>query len=288
MKLALGTAQFGLPYGISNQVGVVKPEIVKKIINHSNKLGIDTIDTAKNYGNSEELLGNIGVNKFKVVTKISINGVENINIDTWIKRNIEDSLNKLNLDIIYGVMIHNAEFYKNEKAREIFSELQKLKYLGKISKIGVSVYDPIELRNIINNFNIDIVQIPLNLIDRRFEREGLLKELANRRIEIHSRSTFLQGLLLMENSDLPPYFRKWSNIFKDFEKWTKQNTVSKIRACLNYPSSLNCISKIVIAVNSLDQFNDLISIYDEKNIDGFPSLSINETDLIDPRNWKVK
>ncbi len=103
MKLALGTAQFGLPYGISNQNGVAKLEDIKNIINASVECGIDTIDTAKNYGNCERLLGNTGVNKFKVVTKIKINGPENIDVKTWIQGNIEDSLKKLNLDSLYSV-----------------------------------------------------------------------------------------------------------------------------------------------------------------------------------------
>ena len=286
MKLALGTAQFGLPYGISNQDGVTKLKEIKKIINHSSECGIDTIDTAKNYGDCEKLLGDVGVNKFKVVTKIPITGPENINVKTWIKSNIEDSLNKLNLDTLYAVLVHDADFNKRSNAFDSFSELENLKSSGNINKIGVSVYDTKELRDIIDNFNIDIVQIPLNLIDRRFEKEGLLKELTSRKIEIHSRSTFLQGLLLMHNSDLPEYFRKWSKIFNDFDEWTLNNAISKIKACLNYPLSLSCISKIVIAVNNLNQFSELISVYNEKK-NGFPGIFNDERDLIDPRNWKV-
>lgn len=286
MKLALGTAQFGLPYGISNQNGVVKFEDIKDIINASNECGIDTIDTAKNYGNCERLLGNTGVNKFKVVTKIQINGPESVKVKTWIQRNIDDSLKKLNLDTLYSVLVHDAVNESHLKAIDSFSELENLKSKGKINKIGVSVYDPVELRDIINNFNIDIVQIPLNLIDRRFEKEGLLEELSSKKIEIHSRSTFLQGLLLMQNSDLPKYFEKWFDIFKNFDEWTINNSISKIRACLNYPISLNCISKIVIAVNNLNQFTELINTYNEKN-NGFPNICNNNANLVDPRNWKV-
>jgi len=184
------------------------------------------------------------------------------------------------------VSVHDAVDENYLKAIDSFSELENLKSKGKINKIGVSVYDPSELRDIINNFNIDIVQIPLNLIDRRFEKEGLLDELSSKKIEIHSRSTFLQGLLLMQNSDLPNYFEKWLNIFKDFDEWTVNNSISKIGACLNYPISLNSISKIVIAVNNLNQFTELINIYNE-NHKGFPTICNNDSGLVDPRNWKI-
>jgi aryl-alcohol dehydrogenase-like predicted oxidoreductase len=286
MKLALGTAQFGLPYGISNKNGIVKREAVKKIIYQSNRLGIDTIDTAKNYGDCEELLGNIGVGKFKVVTKIPIASDKNINIDTFVKQNVNDSLSKLKLENLDTVLLHDTSFNNNIKKYETFYALERLKCDGKISKIGVSVYDPLELKDIIDNFNIDIVQIPLNLIDRRFEKKSLLKELHTRKIEIHSRSTFLQGLLLMGSLDLPEFFKKWSNLFKDFQDWTEKNNISKIRACLNYPISLSSISRIVIAVNNINQFNEIINIYNKNEILEFPDLSINDVDLIDPRNWR--
>ena len=192
MKLALGTAQFGIPYGISNRNGIVNRDEVKKIIYNSYRVGIDTIDTAKNYGNCEELLGEIGVKKFKVITKLSNLNKKNIDLKSTDFRKYFGSLKKLKLDTLYAVLIHDPDFSKNSNYKYIFEELEKFKNKGNIIKIGVSVYNPEELEDIINNFNIDIAQIPLNLVDRRFEKVGLLNKLQNKKIEIHSRSTFLR------------------------------------------------------------------------------------------------
>lgn len=286
MKLALGTAQFGPPYGISNQKGVISKKEVERIINLSRKIGIDTIDTAKSYGKCEELLGDIGVKDFKIITKLSSDFHKSDNATKFVNIKVEESLQKLRINNLHAILFHDSSFYKNIEGIKTFRILEKLKYDGKIKKIGVSVYNPDDLKKIINQFNIDIVQLPLNLLDRRFEKEGLLKELNHKKIEIHSRSTFLQGLLLMKKEDLPSYFFKWKNIFEYFEKWIEIKSTSKIKACLNYPVSLSMISKIIVGVISFEQLEELNNIYKSKKVSDFPIFPDGDYDLIDPRNWK--
>ncbi len=196
MKIAIGTAQFGMKYGINNDFGKVSEFDVKKILNHSINNGIDTIDTAIAYGDSENVLGMTGVSDFKVISKLPKIPDEN-KINDLMHKMVNESLTRLNIQSLYALMLHAPHQILDKNGEEIISALQNLKQKGLINKIGISIYSVKELGPLLDIFKFDIIQCPFNLVDRSLDETGWLKKLKKLDIEVHTRSSFLQGLLVM-------------------------------------------------------------------------------------------
>ena len=286
MNLAIGTAQFGLDYGISNFSGKVNLDEVRKIIGFAQKSGINTIDTARDYGDSEESIGKCDVNSFKVVTKIgTVLGHED-NIADWVELEIKSSIKKLRLQKIYGILLHRPQELLLKNGDELYKSILNLKRNKLVEKIGVSVYSINDLKNIVDRFNIDIIQLPINIINQEILHSGFLQELKNKNIEIHARSCFLQGLLLMDYNDIPLKFKKWSNIFLDWRDWLNENNINAVQGCLSFINSINGIDKVVVGIENVNQLKELVNYSNTISIKSFPNLSCNDVNLMDPSNWK--
>ena len=211
MRFSVGTAQFGRVYGIANKMGRPSEDSIKKIISCAQDAGVDSLDTASDYGMSEKILGNIGVEAFRVTTKLPVNNINCCDISIWIKTNLNKSLKRLKLDSIHALLLHRTGQIDKSNATAILNAVESSKDKGLIKKFGVSIYDPSELDSICKFFEPDIVQAPFNLLDRRLLESGWMERLKNRGVELHTRSTFLQGLLLLPRSKIPPKFEKWKN-----------------------------------------------------------------------------
>ena len=286
MNLAIGTAQFGLDYGISNSAGKVKLPEIKKIIKLASDSGIDTIDTAMAYGDSEELLGKCSLENFKIITKIGAIQESENRIENWILDEVHLSLKKLKLNNIYGLLLHRPNELISKKGETLFYSIQNLKKLGLVKKIGISIYSTDELVSILDSYDIDIVQLPLNIFNREAINNDILKILKSRDIEIHARSCFLQGLLLMEQKNIPIKFKKWSNLFIDWHEWLIKNDISPAQGCLSFLNSINEIDKVIVGVENVKQLQELINYSSVQSITEFPNLICNDEQLINPSNWK--
>jgi aryl-alcohol dehydrogenase-like predicted oxidoreductase len=285
LNLAIGTAQFGLDYGISNFSGKVNLDEAKEIIRYAQKSGINTIDTARDYGDSEESIGKCDASSFNVVTKIgTIIGNED-NISNWVELEIESSIKKLRLQKIYGILLHRPHELLLENGDVLYESIMKLKENRLVEKIGVSAYSINDLMKIVDRFNIDIVQLPINIINQDILHSGFLQELKSKNIEIHARSCFLQGLLLMDFNDIPLKFKKWSNIFLDWRDWLDENNINAVQGCLSFINSIDGIDKVVVGVENVNQLKELVYYSNTKDIITFPNLSCNDINLIDPSNW---
>jgi len=207
-KIALGTVQFGLDYGIINHSGQVSIDEVKNILDYAKDKGIDTLDTAARYGNSEQVLGEVGVNNYRIITKTTPlkNGVDGV------IKGLHQSLDNLNIGQVDGLLIHNINDVKDKRFGDLFHKLNELKEEGLINKIGFSTYTPDQVDFLLENFDFDLIQVPFNIFDNRLIQGGQLKALKKKKIEIHARSVFLQGLLLDFNN-LSDYFLTWKNEF---------------------------------------------------------------------------
>jgi len=176
-KLALGTAQFGLDYGISNKTGQVRDSEAIGIINIARKMGLTTIDTAMAYGESESRLALIGVEEFEIITKLPEFPDRDFPVRDWVESQINGSITRLRVDHLHGVLLHRPQQVLGSYGNEIVKALENLKELGKIRQIGVSIYSPNELEAIMNIIKIDIVQAPMNILDQRLARSGWLEKL---------------------------------------------------------------------------------------------------------------
>jgi aryl-alcohol dehydrogenase-like predicted oxidoreductase len=285
-KLALGTAQFGLNYGIANSSGKINLLEATKIISIAKKANIDLVDTAISYGSSEKILGDIGILDFKCVSKLPPILSNNEDLNRWVEEMVKKSLFRMGVKSLYGLLVHRSQDLLADSGIKLINALNQIKERGLVKKIGISIYDPSEIENVIDLLKIDIIQAPLNIIDRRLEKSGWLKKLHSKNIEIHTRSTFLQGLLLMQRNKIPLKFNRWSNLFDRWFLELKKNNFNAIHACLSYPMSLSEVDRVVVGVDSADHFENLITISQLNILNYDLSFMIsNDKLLINPNNW---
>ena len=271
MKLALGTVQFGMDYGISNEAGEVKLPEIEKILNYAHSQGISILDTAAAYGTSERKLGQTkSITQFDVITKLS-----NISKSISIINQVEESLQRLRVKALEAVLFHQAnDMINSPLSCNWFNELQHLKQEGKIKKLGVSVYTIDQLAAIIEKFDIDIVQLPFNCLDQRFSKSGWLEQLKNSDIEIHCRSIFLQGLLLQDHRQLNNYFNRYTEILNRFWTIASQYGLSKLELALSIACENPYIDKIIVGCCNLNQLKEIVDAYQKAE-----TVSLNLTQL---------
>ena len=279
-KLALGTVQFGLDYGITNQSGQVTIKEVKGILDFAKENGIDVLDTASGYGNSEKVLGEVGVDNYQIITKtISLkNGVDKV-IDGFYQ-----SLDDLSQKQVEGLLIHNIQDIENKQFNALFNKLNELKQQGLIKKIGFSTYTPEQVNFLLENFDFNIIQVPFNVFDTRLIQSGQLQALKSKGVEIHSRSVFLQGILLNFN-DLPKYFKTWEKQFNEYQTMVKESEMSLLEYALNFALSTQEVDKVLVGVDSKQQLEEIVrSLKKHDNLDAY---TISDINLLNPSMWKV-
>jgi aryl-alcohol dehydrogenase-like predicted oxidoreductase len=282
-RLALGTVQFGLPYGIANQSGQVARSEVKAMLQLVAANGVDLLDTAIAYGASETCLGEVGIEGFKVVTKIPPLPDDCINVSGWIKKQVAASLARLGVSAVYGLLLHRPQQLLGPGGQELYQALQELKESGRAQKVGVSIYDPSELEMIAKSFRLDLVQAPFNLVDRRLHSTGWLQRLKGLGTEVHTRSVFLQGLLLM--STPPTKFALWNDLWHRWQKWLKENELNAVEACLAFPLAFPEIDRVIVGADSVNQLAEIIGAANSALQLDWPDLQCEEENLINPSRW---
>ncbi|WP_300408360.1 aldo/keto reductase [uncultured Psychrobacter sp.] len=288
-KLILGTVQFGQPYGVANPNGQVPKDDLQQILEKAHQLNITTLDTAIAYGESEKVLGQQDLQDFKVISKLFKIPDNCSDITDWVEQQVQGSLARLQVDSLEGLLLHRPAQLLGNGGQELYQAIQCLKARGVVKRIGLSMYGYEELHDIIDNIDadFDIIQAPMNLFDRRLDSSGLLKKLKNRGIEVHARSAFLQGLLLMSKENIPSYFAPWQDKFDSYHQWLSINNISALEACLGYLNQHPDIDKIVVGVDSLAQLNEIATAMDAQI--NAPPLDIQSVDegLINPSRWQL-
>ena len=285
MKLCLGTAQFGLDYGINNPDGKISSKKIPELLNYAHDNGITILDTASAYGESESVLGksipNIG-KTFKIITKFPAD------TDFRPLEYINNSLNKLKTETLYGYLFHNYSIFQENP--EFIEDFIIIKQNGKCKNIGFSLYYPSEAEYILkNNIPCDIVQIPYNIFDQRFFY--LFEEFQKRRIEIFIRSVFLQGLFFIEPDKLNVYFDSIKEPLKELNQLAKKHSINIAALCLSFINASLNDGHVVIGINSLNNLKENINNYDllgKVNIPYkyFQKYAVNDENIILPFNWK--
>jgi len=286
-KIVIGTANFGMDYGIGhNQNKLIDSDIVE-IINTAKKTGIDTIDTAISYGNCEKILGKIGLKNWKVITKLPQIPLEVKKPYEWCNDQILSSLKKLNIYNLDGVLLHHPKDILKLENKDILQSLFDLKKDNIIKKIGVSIYEKRDLEDILELFCPEIIQCPLNIIDTRLLENNYLESISKLGIEIHIRSIFLQGILLNSFKELPKEFSKFQNFWIYWKTWLETNKLSPLEACIRFVNSISYVDKILVGVNSKCQLSEIIKYFEKPSINYKPSINFQKIEeLIDPRFWK--
>ena len=285
MKLALGTVQFGLPYGVSNSNGQTPLKEVARIIDLARSSGVALLDTAVAYGESEFRLGQIGVDAFKVVTKLPPLPENCCEVKKWVEKQVQASLERLCLNRLHGLLLHSPAQLLASNGHQLFAALSDLKQRGLVEKIGISIYSPSELDALLPLYPVDLVQAPFNPIDRRLINSGWLQKLHAVGIEIHVRSVFLQGLLLMPLDQIPAKFSQWSPLWRQWHDWLHQTEISPHAACLAFAKSMPEIDQIIVGVESHQQLIELHGAMNLPTPAAFPPIESNDLELINPSYW---
>ena len=284
-RLALGTVQFGTPYGIANKAGQVCRQEVKAMLKLALANGVDTLDTAIAYGDSEVCLGQVGTQGFKLVTKLPALPDNCADVRDWVQKQLVASLSRLGVKAIYGLLLHRSEQLLGPHGASLYKTLQEFKDNGQVQKIGVSVYKPSELVALTPKYRFDLVQVPFNLLDRRLQTSGWLQRLKQECVEIHTRSVFLQGLLLMPQDAVPTHFAPWNELWRKWHQWLQNNDVSAVQACLAYPLSFPEIDRVIVGADNASQLTQVISAARGTLKANFPELHCEDESLINPANW---
>ena len=285
MKLALGSVQFGLKYGISNQAGKTQIDEVKRILALAKSASLDTIDTAAAYGDAEAVLGKCAITDFNIVSKVK--PLPSTCTDTeWVNANFEHTLADLKQNAIYGLLLHNADDLK--RYPRLLKILCNLKNENKVSKIGLSIYSLNQINQPILE-QIDLIQLPANVFDQRFLSTDILSKFKKNRVEVHTRSAFLQGLLLMAEGEWPEYFNPIKHSLELFHKIAKRLNMTPLELAINYVVCIRQVDKVVIGVNCEAQLEEILQALENK-LDPtviFNELSIQDESFINPAKWQL-
>jgi aryl-alcohol dehydrogenase-like predicted oxidoreductase len=278
-KIALGTVQFGLEYGINNTKGQTKKDEVSKILKRCEKVGIMHIDTAAVYGSAENVLGEViqseGLSEsFHITTKYKDNGMNSLALSTL------ESLQKLRVKKLHCQMFHSYQDFKNT---EDFIKPDN------VDNIGVSIYKNEELLDTLENSNVRVVQCPFNLLDNDSIRGETLKMAKEKGIEVQVRSAFLQGLFFMDRDSLPLSLRELKSYLEELDRICSENKISMSHLALGYCLSKDYIDKVIIGVDSLKQLD--LNIEAMKTplphtiIEEIDKIKVTNQTLLNPTNW---
>lgn len=282
MKLAIGTVQFGIQYGISNTQGIPSDDAIQGIFEVGQKHGLSCLDTALAYGNSEQRLGVLAPKSFKIITKFpAISSVKEL------KQSLQQSLSNLTTDSVYGYMAHNANSLIDNP--DLWEVLKAEQAQAKTQKIGYSLYDPQQLQKLLDLEMVpDLVQIPYSILDRKFEK--YLPVLHQLGTEIHVRSAFLQGLYFMNPSQLPEKLKPMEPALVQFHNLCTDSGVSAAAVALNYVYSNTLVDQVVIGVENKNQLLDNIDMISNWNTNqnlfqSITGIAIEHKELLNPVNW---
>ena len=187
---------------------------------------------------------------------------------------------------ISALLLHRPDQLLESNGVEIWKALQDLKQKNIVKKIGFSVYDCNQLDALWDSFQPNIVQMPYNLLDQRFLISGWMKKMNDAGVEIHVRSIFLQGLLLMSKSDRPEKFNHWKEIWEVFDAWLLEYDITAVEAAISFAMDNPYIDKMVVGVDNVQQLEEILSIILKRKIVHPPkSLHTSDVRLINPSQW---
>jgi aryl-alcohol dehydrogenase-like predicted oxidoreductase len=291
VRIGLGTAQFGLDYGISNRSGQVDEGEVRDIIAVAERAGVRVVDTAAAYGDAEERLGRAlpPDHRFRIMTKLPRLPEETAGdaVDGWTRNALATSLARLRVAAVDGLLIHHAGDLLGSHGPRLWSTLEALQGDGSIGKIGASIYTARDLDALLDRYPLQLVQAPLNVFDQRLLVNGHLARLKSAGIEVHARSVFLQGLLLMEPDQLrDTHFDPARRPLADFQAAARAAGRTPLEAAVSFAMSIDAVDVAVVGVTDAAQFAEIIATAEAtETLDWYRPFAVGDERILDPSRW---
>jgi len=254
-RLVLGTVQFGMPYGIANTLGQPSYESVREILACAIDGGVNCLDTAAGYAESEAVLGRalaelgatdkvVLVSKFRYCDQTFADQRE---VEAFLEASVVNSLRVLRLDSLPVCLFHREEDYQYWEAAT------RLQERGLIRHLGVSVMTPDAANAIIGAGKAEAMQIPLNLLDHRYTRQGVCAAARARGMALFARSVYLQGLLLMPEEKIPPQLATIIPLRRQLTALADDAGMPLAELAMRYAISLDTLTSVLVGVDSLEQ-----------------------------------
>ena len=286
-KIILGTANFGQKYGVANDIGQLPMGTIASILQMAKTSNIKLIDTASGYGEAESILGIHGGKDFQYISKIGL--LKNTSSEGEIINCIEVACKRLNVNTLDTILLHRTDQILSSDGKAIVKNLDKVKAVGLVDNVGVSVYDTQELKQCFSIMDLDIVQLPFNVFNQRFADQELIGILKKKQIEVHARSVFLQGLLLQKTEEIKSYFYPWIGKIERWHDICREFNLSQYQLALTYALNQLWIDKIVIGVDSPLHLEQILNMNFKKiNGETLRHLEVDDEELINPSLWKLE
>ncbi|KKU74162.1 MAG: NADP-dependent oxidoreductase domain protein [Parcubacteria group bacterium GW2011_GWA2_47_26] len=292
--LVLGTVQLGMPYGVANVSGKPDQKVATEIVRAAWDGGIREFDTAQEYGESERVLGvafqELGIaNEVKVVSKLR----KDINLDDAeaVINAVRESVERLGIPKLYGLLVHKEEIVDGWSAHNPSQPPLILRGgVPLVEHVGVSVYSPERALQAIETDGVSTIQIPANILDRRFEQAGVFKHARERGVEVYVRSVFLQGLLLMDSKNLPAHMKFARPVVERVEQLAQEFNITNQVLALQYVKTAFPDAHVIIGAETPQQVRDNVSVWNalppagivERVREAFQSI---DEKVLDPRQW---
>lgn len=283
--LGLGTVQFGMPYGISNRTGSLSSMDVANILAFCRDSGVKLLDTAALYGSAEQRLGEAIPDDWHpdIVTKTTV----------WtgdaeeLKSTVRQSLERLHRDNLYGLLVHRPNDLLGMEGARLWDGLLALKASGIVEKIGVSVYDERQIEDLTARYPLDIVQLPLSLLDQRLIRSGAIARLKSRGVEIHGRSIFLQGLMFLRDTELEDEMAFARPAISQFHEKLADAGMTPLQAALSFAFAQTELEVVLVGVTSVDELDAILCVKQApvQDVD-WEQFANDDERLLNPSKWR--
>lgn len=297
--LTLGTVQFGLDYGIANEQGKPTYENCRDILSCAVQGGVTCLDTAAAYGNSEEILGKaiheLGVaDEVTIVSKVPPHPQKNPTaavMDEHCAATIEKSLKNLKIDCLPICLFHS------ESDSQYLPSLAKCIDRGLVKHVGVSTSNPQPTLDVINSQIASAVQIPLNFMDKRFTRQGVLRAAEQKNVAVFTRSVYLQGLAVMDlqkietRRGIVPDLDEVISIRREVDKVAAANNISIVELAMRYVLGMQGVTSVLCGVDNVAQMQENIDLFSKGALDSDLMSEIYDLsgdlgdDVLNPVNW---
>lgn len=273
-SIILGTAQWGLHYGVTNSVGRLSDDAVLAVVRAATEHGVHRLDTAPGYGDAQDRVGRLAPG-FGVQTKVPTRGA----IAVQIRASLEASLAELRRSSVDAVLVHDWASVEPDSRRRVATEVEALRADGLASTVGISAYDEADVASALAVFGtLDLVQMPVSVLDQRLVGSDVVATVRERGGRIQARSVFLQGAALADPTHA---------MFGDHPDVTRlREEGDPLGLCLGFIQALGWIDEVVLAVTSAAELEAVVAAWSDPlhRVDWTGLQSVDPW-LLDPRRW---
>jgi aryl-alcohol dehydrogenase-like predicted oxidoreductase len=217
-----------------------------------------------------------------VITKLPAVDADIKDIHQHLSLELSGSRRRLGVECFEAVLLHRPGQLFERRGADIYSALQRLKAEGVLRKLGISVYGPQEALDIAGRFEIDLVQMPVSILDQRLFSSPFACFAREHQIEIHARSIYLQGLLVMTRR--PAWFAQWQSVFDEWQYYLQHHKLSAVEACVRFVAAQDLLSGVVVGIDCVAQVEELLS-FDLRPLSELPQWPAYDEALINPSKW---